>query len=432
MVYWALAVICCCCLVQQAVAVKVEVAEKYEGPCLRISKKFSMFKIGDMFGEKKPFVSLTVDSVTGQNNYIGILKQEEYLRLFEELDPVITCKKGNIGFLLSKARPGLSQTRSVNSTGLYSIVHLVCEPSVEIHLTLESMNPFGQLTGGFVLLLPVSFRQFHIAMSIVYLVFLTFWACSLLNYYQFSINIQKFCIPGILMICMFEHSINFWYWEHINLTGKYSNLLLILSIATKSLRDSVGRCLLLAASYGWGIVDDNPPYGNRIIYFCGFFYFIFDAVYETVNKVYLDNELWVIILSTLPLVLINSLIFYFVFAWFVQVYMRLKLMAQSYKIELFRKFACVLFVGGLVSVLWTIIEILTKSFLLIEDYWTGIWLYTGIWDLIFMLMTVSFMIIWKIDEKSQFLAQAYQIRSEDDLESEKEEKYGVELVKIRK
>ena len=431
MVYWTLPVFCSFLLLQPACAVKVKVAGTFEGPGLKISRKFSMFKIGDLFGEKKPYVNLTVDSVTGSNNYIGILNQEEYLKLFQEFDPIVSCRKDHPSRLLVRTKPGLYQARAVNSTGLYSIVHLICEPSLEIHLSVESMNPFGQLTGGFIFLLPVILTQFHIAMSIIYIVFLTFWGFSLLNFYQFSISIQKFCIPGILMICMFEHSINFWYWEHINLTGQYSNLLLILSIATKSLRDSVGRCLLLAASYGWGIVDDNPPYGNRIIYVCGLLYFIFDVVYETTNKVYLDNELWVIILSTLPLILINSLIFYFVFAWFVQVYMRLKLMAQSYKIELFRKFACVLFVGGLISVLWTIIEILTKSFLSIEDYWAGIWLYTGIWDLIFMLMTVSFMIIWRIDEKSQFLAHAYQIRSEDDLECEKEENYGVELVKAR-
>jgi hypothetical protein len=233
----------------------------------------------------------------------------------------------------------------------------------------------------------------------------------------------------MLTVCILEHSLNFWYWDYINLTGNSSVSLLIVTVLAKSLRDALGRSLLLAASHGWGIVDDNPPFGKCIIYVCGVLYFLFDVVYEGFSKTYAENELWVLMATTLPLVLTNALIFYFVFAWFAQVYVRLQQMGQAYKITLLRKFACVLFVGGFVSVLWTVVEVVTKSFLQVEEYWTGLWLYIGIWDLIFMLMTVSFMIIWKIDENSQILAHAYQIRSDDDLSSEREGNMGIELSK---
>lgn len=255
---------------------------------------------------------------------------------------------------------------------------------------------------------------------------------SLCIYHKYAISVQKYCIPAILAICIFEHSLNFWYWEYINLTGSQSWILLITSIIFKGLRDSAGRSLLMAASHGWGIVNDNPPYKNYIIYCCGFTYFIFDVVYEGSIKLYHEGELWALIVTTLPLILTNSVIFYFVFAWFVQSFIRLRLMRQVYKLGLIKKFSFILILGAIISVLWTIVEVFTKVFLHIEEYWKILWLYIGIWDLIFLLMVISFMVVWKVDENSEMLANSYQVQVEEDLSYEQEEGYGIELPRINK
>jgi len=89
-------------------------------------------------------------------------------------------------------------------------------------------------------------------------------------------------------------------------------------------------------------------------------------------------------------------------------------------------------IGAIISVLWTLVEVFTKAFLHIEEYWKLLWLYIGIWDIIFLLMMISFIVIWKIDEKSELLAHSYEIHGEEDLSYEQEEAYGIELPRVSK
>lgn len=45
---------------------------------------------------------------------------------------------------------------------------------------------------------------------------------------------------------------------------------------------------------------------------------------------------------------------------------------------------------------------------------------------------ISFMVIWKIDEKSELLAHSYEVQGEEDLSYEHEEAYGIELPRLSK
>ena len=126
----------------------------------------------------------------------------------------------------------------------------------------------------------------------------------------------------------------------------------------------------------------------------------------------------------------NTLIFFLVFAWFDQIFRRLRASNQTYKSKLLKQFAVVLGISAGISVIWTILEIIVKVFRNYEDIWKWGWLYIGIWDMIFLLMILSLMVIWRINTNSNLLASSHELRNQDDdLASEEESKYGIELEK---
>ena len=105
---------------------------------------------------------------------------------------------------------------------------------------------------------------------------------------------------------------------------------------------------------------------------------------------------------------------------------------QNYKLALLKQFATILGIGGSISVIWTIIDSLTRIFVDKEQTWEWFWLHIGIWDLIFLVMVISLLFIWRINSNSKLLASSHELRSNDDdeLSIEVEEKYGIELAKV--
>lgn len=125
--------------------------EKFEG--FRLSKKFSMYKVGDLFGVGKPYINATVKEVKGGGNYFGIVDESLYQNLNSE-DFQDLCRFNNYSF--EQIEQGKSVYLKIEQSGLYAVMVLVCKPALEFQLEIESKNPFGQLTGDYILLIPVN------------------------------------------------------------------------------------------------------------------------------------------------------------------------------------------------------------------------------------------------------------------------------------
>lgn len=202
------------------------------------------------------------------------------------------------------------------------------------------------------------------------------------------------------------------------------------AILVKAARDASARALLMSAAKGLGIVHEKINDGIWIIGGSGVVYFVFDCIYEGILRMKDVLRIWVLILGSLPLIFMNTLIFFLVFAWFDQIFRRLRASNQTYKSKLLKQFAVVLGISAGISVIWTILEIIVKVFRNYEDIWKWGWLYIGIWDMIFLLMILSLMVIWRINTNSNLLASSHELRNQDDdLASEEESKYGIELEK---
>jgi len=127
---------------------------KENGLGFSLSKKFSMYKAGDMFGMQKPFINVSVVGAIGEGNYFGVMIDSLYQNLRSE-DLTSLCKFNNYSF--EKVEQGKTFYKKIEKSGLYAVVVLVCKPSLEFDFEIQSKNPFGHLTGDHILLIPVKF-----------------------------------------------------------------------------------------------------------------------------------------------------------------------------------------------------------------------------------------------------------------------------------
>lgn len=118
-----------------------------------LSKKFSMYEAGDLFGMQKPFMNVSVLDAVGKGNYFGVMIDSLYQNLRNE-DLLDLCKFNNYSF--ENVEQGRSIYKKIEKSGLYAVVVLVCNPSLEFSFEIQSKNPFGHLTGDHIFLIPVN------------------------------------------------------------------------------------------------------------------------------------------------------------------------------------------------------------------------------------------------------------------------------------
>jgi hypothetical protein len=204
------------------------------------------------------------------------------------------------------------------------------------------------------------------------------------------------------------------------------------AIVIKSFKDALGRVLLMAASRGVGIIQISGDVSNKGLYILGTFYFVFDLSYQIPLKMMQHPELFYLVLLSLPLITLNTVVFYYIFSWFSKTVFRLKFYKQEYKLKLLKQFAVVLGIGGLCSLVWGIVEIIARFFLKRSIWWVNC-LYFAVWDLIFFFLVTSLIVVWRVNTNSKLLADTQELRDEDhEISHEDEGKFGIELHRVQK
>ena len=251
-------------------------------------------------------------------------------------------------------------------------------------------------------------------------------------YYSSSIPIQRIWIPCILILCVLENFFDLSSWLSLNSTGLKNITTQLTAIILKSFKNALGRVLLLAASRGIGIIPSSPDSKNSSLYLLGVLYFIFDLVYQIPLKLTSYPGLIYLVVLSIPLIVLNTIIFFYIFSWFSKTVFRLKFYKQEYKLKLLKQFAVVLSLGGVLSLVWGTLEIIAR-FSFKKNFWWVNCLYFLIWDLIFFFVVTSLIVIWRVNMNSRLLADTQELRDEDhEISHEDEGKYGIELSRAQK
>ncbi|OMJ80586.1 hypothetical protein SteCoe_19128 [Stentor coeruleus] len=397
---------------------------KIQGPAAQLIHKCTLYSKNDIYGSKDSYITIQWNP-SEITSYIILLTHKQYTHHYG-----ISYCEANAPSVFSKVpMPYGNTTMIIQETGAYYIIAAVCESrQIALEIDIEFVNPYGHIPGDLFPLIP-----FYFTIACVYILLLVLWEIALFFYWKYSINIQKFWIPGILVLCTVENSLECRALLDFNNTGIRNFSLSFLVIIIKSFKDSFGRVLLMGAARGWGITKDISKNKGWTIYLTGIVYFIFDFIYLITFKVEESFELYLLLLASFPLIVLNTLIFFFVFSWFSKILYKLNFLKQNYKLKLVKQFALLLGLAGLASVIWGTLEILARFFWKQSDMWKWDWLYIGIWEAIFLILVISLIAIWRVSKNSKLLAITQEIRDDDNEISQEEEeaKYGIELSKVK-
>ncbi|CAG9320882.1 unnamed protein product [Blepharisma stoltei] len=407
-------------------------------PALVLLQKIAMFS--KQTSEAESYIKVSWSSVTTYTEVfsIGIYNSKDIASLINYQNATsymslnTSCKGNSTDLPKELQNPKITFSsdqklaqRQINETDVYYVLLFACgSTELNLQITVESKNPHGYVPAEFYMLMP-----FYELMCFMYILLLVSWGILLAYYFDSAIFVQKVWIPGILGICIFEYAVGYLDWAIYNKNGQREVSILILSIFLKALRDGLGRVLLLCASKGWGIVHSTLGDSLKLILVTGSLYVIFDMIYEAVLRTHESAELWITLLVSLPLVIINTFVLYLMFSWLVLLFFQLTQNKQNFKLGLFKQFGWALAIVGGLSALWTIVESFIKFIWPKDEVWHWYWMFIAVWDVVFFIVIISVMIIWRVNERSKLLAFSEEVQEDDELSFEEEEKAGIELTK---
>ena len=140
------------------------------------------------------------------------------------------------------------------------------------------MNPYGYLSGQV-----YGFMAFYGNMALLYLAVGLVWFILNCMYFKEVFALQN-CVAAALGICMVEMATWYFDYEHLNKIGTRNSGAIFFGIFTSSVRKAISRMLILAVSFGWGVVKPSLGPAQCKITALGGVYFIFEFALEMVVR----------------------------------------------------------------------------------------------------------------------------------------------------
>ena len=127
---------------------------------------------------------------------------------------------------------------------------------------------------------------------------------------------------------------------------------------------------------------------------------------------------WAILLSSIPLISLNILVLFMIHTSIIKILEELNRQKQRYKIQLLMSFGWVIGIAAAIYAIWGVTETILKYIYSRNGIWKYDWIFISIWDLIFILVALSMVCIWRVNKHSQTLAFSHQLGGDDDHLSE--------------
>ena len=299
------------------------------------------------------------------------------------------------------------------------------EYDLNISGTYTAKSYYGYLPGEDYQMMNVIFNQFTFIMFGLYALTGLLWSISLWRHYRTAIFVQKYLITSILCMGIVEYAVLYLDYSNQNLKGSSELYLFFIGVSFNALRNSLARGIVLGVSLGWGITKSGLGGSGVAISVIGIMYFIFDMGYEIALRYSIKHSisLSVMLLTSLPIVILNSLICVWILISIYAQLKKLKQERQEIKYDVMFKLAIILSASSGLCLILTFLESCIKVFSYYDSYWTISWVFISMWHILFYLTLLSIMILWRINENSKNLAYSEQLFGDDlELSYEEEEK----------
>ncbi|XP_055320344.1 transmembrane protein 87A [Sitodiplosis mosellana] len=349
-------------------------------------------------------------------------KRANDLLLADEIHPHILNRKA-----IGASNP----VYTIQADGVYLfalIIRATSNKDYNASVHIEMRGTYGFLSAVDWPLLP-----FYGVMCLIYVVFGVIWLMVSFMQWRDLLRIQ-FWIGGVILLGMLEKAMFYAEYQSINSTGVSVRGAVLLAEWVSCAKRTLARMLVIIVSLGFGIVKPRlGPMLHRVVG-TGGLYFVLAGVesYLRVMNIKSDPNNQILVAS-IPLAVLDSAICWWIFTSLVQTTRTLRLRRNMVKLTLYRHFTNTLIFAVLASVVFMLFSIKTHRLAKCLTDWKDLWEDEAFWHILFSLLLLVIMILWRPTNNNQRYAFTPLLDSPEDEDDDDEEDqfvadvYGVKM-----
>lgn len=318
----------------------------------------------------------------------------------------------------------------VTKDGFYILsihIHSQNEGNFVATVHIEMKGKYGYLSAANWYLLP-----FYGTMCVLYVIMGITWLTVSFLQWRDLLRIQ-FWIGGVIFLGMLEVATFYAEYSNFNSTGYTLEWVVLTAEIVSCAKRTLARMLVIIVSLGFGIVKPRlGPMLHRVV--CvGLLYFAL-AVSEAYMRVVRPKKdpANQFLLATVPLAVLDSGISWWIFISLAQTTRTLRLRRNLVKLALYRHFTNILIFAVVASVLFMLYSIKAHHLTNCFKDWKELWVDDAYWRLLFSIILVVIMILWRPTNNNQRYAFSPLLDAPEDDDDDEEEQfvndaYGVKM-----
>ncbi|CAD7000058.1 transmembrane protein 87A isoform X2 [Ceratitis capitata] len=293
------------------------------------------------------------------------------------------------------------------------------------HVQVDIVGP----DGGYLSAIDYPLLAFYGIMCGVYVVFGIIWLLVSFMQWRDLLRIQ-FWIGGVILLGMLEKAFFYAEYYSLNTTGISVEGAELMAEFVSCAKRTLARMLVIIMSLGFGIVKPRlGPMLHRVVG-VGTLYFVLACVesYLRVTSTKTDEQL----VAAIPLAVLDTGICWWIFTSLVQTTRTLRLRRNMVKLSLYRHFTNTLIFSVMASVLFMLYALHVRKTQNCTPIWGNIWLDTAFWHVLFSVLLLVIMILWRPTNNNQRYAFTPLLDAPDDEDDDEEDQfvadaYGVKM-----
>ncbi|EDW03777.1 transmembrane protein 87A [Drosophila grimshawi] len=323
---------------------------------------------------------------------------------------------------------------NIDEDGIYELeltiltyITATSPPAFRATVHIEFLGPHGYISA-----IDWPFLPFYLTMCVVYVIFGIIWLFVSFAQWRDLLRIQ-FWIGGVILLGMLEKAFFYAEYHTVANTGYPVQHAELVAEFVSCAKRTLARMLVIIMSLGFGIVKPRlGPMLHRVVG-VGALYFLLACVesYLRITKDKSDRS--ELLVATIPLAVLDTGICWGIFTSLVQTTRTLRLRRNMVKLSLYRHFTNTLIFAVIASVIFMLFALRLRRTENCTPGWRDIWLDTAFWHILFSVLLLVIMILWRPTNNNQRYAFTPLLDAPEDEDDEDEEEqfvadaYGIKM-----
>lgn len=286
-----------------------------------------------------------------------------------------------------------------------------------VKLEIDTESPKGYLSPH-----EYPLMDFYLLMTVVYAFYCFFWLVLCYRHYKDLLRVQ-FWIMAVLILGMLEKAVFYSEYNNINNSGNSIPGAVKFAEAVSSLKRAVARMLVIIVSLGFGIT--RPRLGDQLhqVIGMGVLYFTLSSIeaFVRVDNAKHDPDNMALILTEIPLAIIDAMVCWWIFMALMQTMKTLRLRRNIAKLNLYRHFSNTILFTVIASVIFILWSMKLHRLAGCMNQWELLWFDDAFWHILFSFIMLVVIILWRPSANNQRYAYSPLTDGADESDDDEEE-----------